>query len=438
MALQALPMQQKLLQTLSPSVAITDQTLIVRDYSSTDPTCVGFFTSLADNLRSDRFDRAVRVGVVCLEQAQQSDTVAHVKFALEQAVAAASLSIQAMPAEVAKLMGVHEGQALNPLLKELETLQQEAKAASQSLSIDLLAKLDPNAPDSHLAKALRDLDKMLDPDHANSAPARIQACTLKLAEPDGPLAQSVRQALDTLLEARLKPISGRIAELQELLIAQRAAKEIEQKTTLKGRPFEERIAYELSALVKPLGGIIIDVAKANQTGDILIEFARAKHSLFDATIVVEAKAYAGPSNKLGQGKITETMHKAMTNYGAQIGLLVGEAPEAFTDKVGEFDAGHCPSGAYYTCTPDHLPFVLRFALQVLEFERRASSAATDRDVITKAVAQIKDSLKSTSQMRKHLTLIANAEVDLRILVDEHQRKVESAVRAVEAAVEVSA
>lgn len=217
-------------------------------------------------------------------------------------------------------------------------------AAEQALA----ERFDPEQRSSVVARALAEFaswrDAFLqgfDPDYADSHTARFLAQLEGLLGPHGDLETRLREVLDPDADgsalARLShSIDGRLTELRDLIVGDRARVEESRRGTAKGLDFEEEVEERLRELALAIGGCVVErtgrlpggLGAQATVGDFVVVLPTGQR------VVVEAKNVARLA-LTGKDGILEELDTAMANRSAQFAICIS-AQEAFPREVGAF------------------------------------------------------------------------------------------------------
>src|SRR5205823_4594221 len=127
--------------------------------------------------------------------------------------------------------------------------------------------------------------------------------------------------LQAALQDGLKPILGELHDLKEKIEGRKAAEQVIECSTLKGKPFEEWVHSELARLAQPYGDDVAMVAmgaNGSRAGDFLVSFAGLGKS-----VVVEARN----RKQMSLPAIKGELDREMTERAADLAIYVSSGTE---------------------------------------------------------------------------------------------------------------
>lgn len=214
---------------------------------------------------------------------------------------------------------------------------EEAKA-------EIRRSLDPASRDSILGRTLDEFAgwsasffEHVDPERSGSHTGRLLAEMQSMLGPGGALEQRLVAALDPT-----EPSSGlgrvtellerRMAEIREVIAAERGRAEEAERGTMKGFDFEDDVEDALRLAARQIGATVERTsgetgALDRIVGDCVVELASGTR------IVVEVKNKK-TLHLRGQGGILSELDLAMANREADVAICVSKDPEAFPLEVG--------------------------------------------------------------------------------------------------------
>lgn len=271
--------------------------------------------------------------------------------------------------------------------------------------------------------------------------AQVRTLLAELFGEDGPLAQSNAQVRE-----QLRLANGTSADMVEKVTSlvekfeqkQRLAAEHE-RSTHKGRPFEEQVEVELHAIHDRLGDEVHCVrdesglVPGSEAGDHLIVVNRAQTGGLEARVVVEEK-----TGKLSGPKAQAALKEAIENRDAHAGILVFDGVEDAPLNGRRYLA--YPDGRICVVLDEEggtLPFEIAcvqarlFALAAVSADGRINARwlATQCEKITDTMEKALDIKRGSATARRGLDKVDEAYDELRAeilkLVDEVRERLSS-------------
>ena len=265
--------------------------------------------------------------------------------------ATARLLHQSVEAGAVMLLHGQRRASIDVIAAEIERLMQNTAEETGKLPILIQAQLG-----EHLTRLATTLDTRFDSSRTSSVQHQIselvkgatteQVRTLlgELLGEGGPLAQS-----NEVFANQLKLVNGnstdvlaKVTSMIEKLEQKQQLAEEHERSTHKGRPFEERVEVELNAIHARLGDEVrcvkheTGLIPGSAAGDHLVTINTAQTGGREARIVIEEK-----TGKLSGPKAKAALKEAVENRGAHAGILV-------FDGVADAPLG----GRYYMAYPD--------------------------------------------------------------------------------------
>jgi len=248
-----------------------------------------------------------------------------------------------------RALGSFEKQALESLTRRFSPT--ESGSYTKHIA-DLVggARKDVQGWTTELSKSAKDL---LDPDKKSSAVGRLEALVGEASEqfeqmfdPEvkGSYAARLNEQLSSLfggngrpgvlgnsLREALQPVLKELRELKKKVEARKAAEQVVATSTLKGRPFEERVQARLSQLAQPFGDDILAVGSGNggttRAGDFLVTVNGSGKRL-----VVEAR----DRKQMSLPAIKSELEREALEREADFAVYVSSGQEMLPQHVGDF------------------------------------------------------------------------------------------------------
>jgi hypothetical protein len=154
---------------------------------------------------------------------------------------------------------------------------------------------------------------------------QVRSLLAELLGEGGPLAQSNEQIREQLklVNGNSTDVLAKVTSLIEKFEQKQQAAEQHERSTHKGRPFEERVEVELTTIFARLGDEVrcvkdeTGLIPGSKAGDHLITINTVQTGGVEAKIVVEEK-----TGKLTGPKAKAALKEALENRGAHAGVLV--------------------------------------------------------------------------------------------------------------------
>jgi hypothetical protein len=229
---------------------------------------------------------------------------------------------------------------------------------------------------------------MFDPDQRNSYAYQLNQRLSQLFGTDGQ-AGTIKAAL----QDSLKPLFAELQDLKEKLEGKKAAEQVIESCTLKGRPFEELIHSELSRLAQPYGDDVQFVgsgSNGSRAGDFIVSFTGLGKSA-----VIEArnrKQMSLPTIK------TELEHEIAARA-ADLAIYVSSGPEMLPQHVGGFQI----YGNKIVATAENLHIAYRLARVLVAIQAPAGSV--DIGGLRSVLARVKDAARSLRSIKSKATQV---------------------------------
>ncbi len=379
--------------------------------------------------RESLVNRALEIGVFCLERTSTSQDMEFVRRQVEGLLHDVTSAIGSIPQRVeAGLMakvGTENGQVLAPIVKAVDESVRTAERGVEEAR-RLLQQVDPSRSDGAMGQALQHVKDLLDPKRKDSVSSRIEDVVKGLGERGGNFATTVTEIIDQAL----RPLKSEVSRLSDRLLEQDAAAEVVNRTTEKGLPYEVEIVERLQPWARAVGTTVEHVGVDNQPGDIVVQFASTSIAGRELTVVVEARDRADGK---GVKRVTADLEGAMRERQATAAVYLGRTGAAFAKEIGEWADGRCESGPFIACVDGSLELAMRFILALVRLDdMHRAHHELDATAIQPYVAQIRTTMDRVRSVKTKLTAIDNAAGDIRGDVESLRSEVLNALEAVDA------
>lgn len=366
----------------------------ITDFSMSDRQVAEYFASQAPDQREDRLKAAIQTGVLALKSADVGERVDYVKKEFERLRADVE---KKMDDTVRNMDGYLGKDGMMPRMmdvyigKDGEVFKVMEKYIGEGGEVSEMAK-------KMALEWANTLRQSMDPRNEQS-----------------PL-HGMRQDILGRLDMMLKEMAQRTGEMN-----------MEQKTPLKGREFEEYCLREIGQIAHVTGDVVEDTSKIPgsvpnaKKGDLMIVVAGT-----GARIAIEVKNV----KKIYESKASNVLDGAIENRGADFGLLVVKNVEAFSESMGwfhEFGSTNKLAVALGSESDDdaHDRIIRKEILLIAYKWARARAMANALDVGSvdaKAIAgkmnKVKESLSGLSGIKRQVTTIEKAAGKIRTTIDE--------------------
>lgn len=330
-----------------------------------------------------------------------------VKTTMDTFTSEAQVLPEAIKAEVEDVVGVGEGQALEPLYnlltKTSTTLIDAANSANETWDFDSKTST-ASVAFNNLQTSVSDIASILDPDNSNSIYAFIVDWKKDLADEDSPHLQAV----DKAVESRVEPLVIMLNEVSNYVKEQKGQAEAEANSTVKGGVFEDNVHIAVKQWVETLGGNATHTGPDNLPGDhVLVVPMPDDESM---RIVVESKDETTPR---GSKWIGDRLLKAMTERDCDTALWVSKTQDGLsTTQIGCHGHGSNNLGDWSAATFDNLRTALTY-LHAMEVINRAKSSDIEADIDLKLLNGHCLTIRETLKMSQTInTKIGQAEMAL--------------------------
>jgi hypothetical protein len=221
--------------------------------------------------------------------------------------------------------------------KQIGDLIADARRDVQCWQKDLDARatslLDPDKKTSATGKldelvrqAKSSFEQMFNPSNATSYAYKLNQQLSQVFGTDGRAG-----TLQAALQDALRPVFVELNDLKQKVGERKAAEKIIESSTLKGKPFEDRVQDELSRLAEPYADDVQNVANGangSRAGDFMVSFAG-----FGKSVVVEARN----RKQTSLPSIKADLDREMKERAADFAIYVAGEPAMLPQHVGDFN-----------------------------------------------------------------------------------------------------
>lgn len=244
------------------------------------------------------------------------------------------------------------------------------------------------------------LTTQLDDTRIGSFAYRLKEETEKLFGKDSPIINTITKVIDD----KTKSFEGELIQLRESIAKsegkEEGMQEALEKSTAKGRRFEEELMDNLHKLAKPFNDIV------EFTGDISVDGSMSKKGDFVYTfssgqsIIIEAK----DSNSLGHSAAIKYLNKAMSDRAIGFSILVHKNESQLSNQVdclGFFEDNKVITSIEY------LRFAIQWARIFLSKAEDKMTEGVNETLVLQRVSDILNKLKMVKSMKSTLSTMRN-------------------------------
>jgi len=218
-------------------------------------------------------------------------------------------------------------------------------------------------------------------------------------------------------------LKSEIASLRDEIMKLEGQKELQDKTTLKGFSFEDKVFESLQMIAKPYADLVEDISlKAeviteSKKGDYLYTLAPS-----NINIVIDAKNY----KKLKSLKAMLTLlDTAMKDRDAKIGIVVVPNKDSLQKQIGDWN---CYDNNKIITSFEHLEISIKFAKSVSALQTHPHAEINISSVKSK-LDVIQRKLKEMSIVKSKLTKLSNGVmesiIDIQSTLDAMKTEIEN-------------
>lgn len=287
-------------------------------------------------------------------------------------------------------------------MKQIGDLIGDAKREVQGWTGQLTREakdlLDPDKKSSGVGKvgdlieqAGTRFQRMFDPDQRTSYAFQLNERLAQIFGTDGRAG-----VLQGSLQEALKPVLADLHDLKEKIEGKKAAEQIIESSTLKGKPFEDWVHSELSRLAQPYGDDVLDVAAGNngsRAGDFVVSFAGLGKSA-----VVEARN----RKQTTLPPIKADLDREMNARAADLAIYVSSGEDMLPQQVGSFQI----YGNMVVTTAENLHIAYRLARVLASVSE--PDGTVDVGSLRSVLARITDAARSMRNIKTKASQVKNA------------------------------
>ena len=332
--------------------------------------------------------------------------------------------------ELLSIVGVEDGQALEPILTGLTSISSniEGKATTLNDSLNLDSKT------SMLSIAFDEVNDMLDPDSEGSIQYTLNQAVADLAEEDGALANSVKAIVDSILETRIGPLETICKAIDTYIKVKDGVELAESNSTKKGASHEENVHSIAKKWVESHGGTATHSGGDNKPGDHVLEVPMLSGS--PMKIVIESK---DESSSRGTKWISDKLFTSMELRKCTTGLWISKTENGLSPtQIGDWGLGKNALGGWLATTMDNTTTALTY-LRTMEIITRAKAVDSEVDIDFKVLQEVCETIKNNVKKVQNIRTMAGqiltnageirSEADeLRSLVNADVTKIESMIK----------
>lgn len=258
-----------------------------------------------------------------------------------------------------------------------DTMQSVDARLDKSLNLDSKSSLLSLALDSNQEQIDSIFDK-LDATKEGSIQQSVTAAVAEVVGEDGGLATTVRDVVDSVLEAELNPLKEAIERVDTYIKTKDGAEKVEANTPIKGALHELGTYRAAKLWAEAHGGIAIHTGTDNEPGDTVVKVPMLPGD--DMKICVESKNESTPR---GTKWISDKLTISMDHRDCQTGLWITKTTHGLSEKqIGDWALSSNSKGPWLATTIDNIETALT-RLWSEEAIRRSKAA----DISTKLDAK---------------------------------------------------
>jgi hypothetical protein len=363
-----------------------------------------FVSSLPEEDRESTVVRAVELGVLALERARIGLDTEFVRRQVESLLREVQTAVSKIPAETQKSLadkiGSEEGQVLASVQVLVTNVKKAADEKMEEIRKLLTNEIDPSKQDSTLAKALRALQALLDPDRTDSVQGALNSAIRNASTSDGAIAQTVK----TIVVDAMKPLASRVENLTLEFRGEKSREDALSQTTLKGLTYEDEILGRLDTWKLVAGAQVEHVGKDNRPGDITVSLPDATGGSSRLVIVIEVR---DTQDSKGRKGVSGDLAKSMVERGACAAVYLSRGRDGLAKEIGEWAEGSCERGSWVACTDEHLITAIRFlAVQWAMSRKRTGTVDLDAAGASNQIERIRIAIKRIATINSKASLVS--------------------------------
>jgi hypothetical protein len=377
----------------SRSVRIDADRIVIDHFAVVDPGLAAYLAERPADDRPEIIERALRIGLLALQDAGVTVNVDVVRGEFEKLVRQSEQVNERAAAALEQTLRTNFADGDGRLPRTLEKFLGD-RGALRSMVEDLF---DESKRDSAIGRIGRMLERYFDGD------ASKLATLLDPTRLGSPMHQFRQE-----ITAGFKALEERLIAIEAASTARASER---QRSAAKGADFEDLLEQMLGEIARGAGDIVDRTADAagdtirSKKGDFVVTVNPAMTRGADVRLVIEAK-----DRQVSGRQMREELRDAKTNRCAAVGLVVF-TPAHAPAGVAPFDVR---AGDVY-CVVDPAapePAVLEAAVRLARLLALASLAEADVDVdaaaLGEALAAIRQELDAIKGLKSQLTSISGA------------------------------
>jgi uncharacterized protein YjbJ (UPF0337 family) len=416
---------------MASSITVTDSEITVLELSVTNKDSAAFLLRVPEVDRVPVLQKAIEVGLFCLERGQNAGDVEFVKRQIEGLLGSVEQAVGKIPDQARDALlgkiGTDDGQVLAPVKAAVNDAKTATEQRIREVR-DLLANdLDPSKSTTVLGQALSAIRDLLNPKMEDSVQAKITSAVNQVALPNGSLAETVKSTV----ASAIKPLQDDVNRLTQELHGAEMVEDALAQTTAKGATFEDEVAVTLQQWAKMSGNSVEQVGPDNQPGDFVVLVTEPWATSGPLRIVVEAR---DRQNAVGRQKIAQDLEPKFRERQAHTGIYVSKTQAGLAKEIGDWAEGQCNSGPWVACSRENLLTAVRFAIvQQRLKEMKQSQPEVDAGDIKAQVDGIRTCIRRIRTIKTKVTNIKDAAGDIENESESLRREIEGHLSEVEGA-----
>jgi hypothetical protein len=416
---------------MSSGIDLTDEMLTVSNLRITNKDAVAFVRQIQEDERMSLIEKALEVGLFCLERGRNTQDIDFVKRQVQELLhkveqAVGGVAGNTSDALLAKI-GTDNGQVLAPVKAIVDSSSTLLTSRINEVKALLAQDLDPKSASSTLGMALTTVRTLLDPKHQDSIQSSLDKAVSSLSKSDGALADTVKRCV----EDSIRPLKEEVDGLVKQLIGQSAADEALANSTAKGPDFEDRVETTLHSWAKVSRANINRVGQDKKPGDFTVEFRDEATDSTSLLVVIEARSRG---DAVGKQAISQYLPNAFGQRSAHAAIYLSETISGLAKEIGDWAVGSCDQGPWVACTMENLILALRFLDIESKVKRlREFRSEVDSVLVSSSAEKIKVSLGRIRTIKTKATLLRTTTADIENEAEELRSEIGAALTSIESA-----
>lgn len=367
-------------------------------------------------------------------RAKTVQDTSYVDSAISSALYAFKRDAESIPSqirdELVKIVGIDDGQVLEPILSGLTSISTniEGKATILNDSLNLDSKT------SLLSIAFDEVNNMLDPNTDGSIQHTLNQAISNIAEEDGTLANLLQDKINSVLETRIGPLVDICKTIDTYIKVRDGVEQAESNSPKKGASHEENVHSLAKKWVQSHGGSALHSGGDNNPGDHVLEVPMPNGT--PMRIVIESK---DESTARGSKWISDKLFASMELRKCTTGLWISKTENGLsTTQIGNWGLGNNALGGWLATTVDNTSTALTY-LRAMEIINRAKAIDSEVDINFKQLQEVCETIKNNVKKVQNIRTMAgqiinnasqiNTEADdLRSQINADVTKIESMIK----------